>query len=149
MPGKLFIPLGIPGCGKSSWGETTGYEIVSSDAIRAELGDVNDQSKNDEVFDTFHHRIKNAIYYERFVIADATNLRDFARERLRKIAEAAGAETHLVIFANVSEAVLRNRVRDRKVPNDVMLRMLDQYERAMLDIHKERYTSVTEIRSYR
>lgn len=150
MPSQLWIPVGIPGCGKSHWADATGYPIVSTDAIRAIVAkDVNDQSRNEEVFAYFHDQIRLYLLNARQVVADATNLRDFARERLRNIATATNAETHLVIFANPLEALMRNRRRERVVPEDVMYRMLDQYERAMFDIAQEKYTTVTKVRSYR
>jgi predicted kinase len=148
MPGKLYIPVGIPGCGKSHWATNSDYFVVSTDAIRATLGDVNDQSKNDEVFEKFHRRLHMVLVSDQSVVADATNLRDFARERLRDIALANNAETHLIVFQNPLQALMRNRQRERTVPEDVMYRMVDQFERALVDISQEIYTTVTKIRSY-
>ena len=58
----FIMCVGIPGTGKSTWLENNKEElnfiIHSSDAIREELGDVNDQSKNELVFNTLHKRIK-------------------------------------------------------------------------------------------
>lgn len=161
MP-RLIIPVGIPGCGKSTWAQGVmpdSLSIRSTDTIRETLGDVNDQSKNGEVFRRFHAGIKMDLINGMNVYADATNLRDFARATLRKVADDANAdrlalnspadvEVHLLIFANPDQAVVRNLKRDRVVPPEAMERMLDQYENFMLDLPLERkhYTSVTEIR---
>jgi predicted kinase len=161
MP-KLFIPVGIPGCGKSTWAETfmpSSLSIRSTDAIRATLGNVQDQSKNDEVFSRFHASIRNDLVAGRNVYADATNLRDFARDRLRSVVYAANGdrlaldrpadvEMHLLVFSNPDQAVARNLKRERVVPPEAMERMLDQYEQFRLDLPDERkfFKTVTEIR---
>lgn len=148
MPARLFIPVGIPGCGKSHWAGHSAHAIVSTDEIRGRCGDVNDQSNNDEVFQTFHRELYVHLLRRQSVVADATNLRDFARKGLRNLATMTGAETHLVVFQNPLQALMRNRQRERTVPEDVMYRMVDQFERALLDIQQETYTTVTKIRSY-
>lgn len=149
---QLIIPVGIPGCGKSTWGEQffnkSTDQIVSTDRIRESLGDVNDQSRNDEVFEEYHRFIGECLEDGFRVYADATNLRHFAREILVKIGLLAEAEIHLVIFANPDQALSRNLKRQRVVPQDVMIRMLDQYEdfRLVLPQEAHMYNSITEIR---
>lgn len=152
---KLFIPAGIPGCGKSTLATRvlnhTNLRIVEADAIRLEmtaeglLEGVDDMSCNKEVFVRWHARIENHLLDGLDVYADATNLRDFAREKLRGIAERTGAETHLLVFTNPSVAVHRNLKRDRVVPPEAMVNMLEQYERALQDIPSETYSTVTYI----
>lgn len=150
MSGSLYIPVGIPGCGKSTWAEKSGHAVVSSDSIRERyLSDVNNQSANDYVFRLYHRDLAWLLAEGDPVVADATNLRDFARRKLRNLADIMGAETHLVLFRNPAEAVQRNLARERVVPQDAMERMLGQYERALRDIPTEGYTTVTEIGSYR
>lgn len=145
MAPKLHIPVGIPGCGKSTFGALLGAEIVSTDAIRARMGDVNDQSNNDVVFQRYHAEITRALVDGWNVYADATNLRDFARAKLREIAERTGATTHAWVFINTGQAVVRNGGRERVVPNDVMQRMIAQFEKAERDMLRENYTTVTHI----
>ena len=63
MVKPIFTMLvGIPGSGKSTWAENNkdivNEVIQSSDELRKELGDINDQSKNEEVFNILHKRIK-------------------------------------------------------------------------------------------
>lgn len=58
----FFMMVGLPYSGKSVYAEGLrekfGAEIHSSDAIRAEiLGDVQDQTNNQIVFDTLHKRV--------------------------------------------------------------------------------------------
>lgn len=152
---RLYIPVGIPGCGKSTFATSFGLGdypavVVSSDAIRESLGDVNDQSKNGAVFAAFHELIDFYLFRNGVdVFADATNLDFRARQTLRGLADHAHATTHLILFANLDEAILRNRKRDRVVPDDVMTRMIGKYERAKFEIWQEQYDSITEVRSVR
>jgi len=73
----LYVTIGISGSGKSTWANKIGYDIcVSTDDIRKELtGNINDQSKNKEVFKLAYERIykysKDSRYKD--VIYDATN----------------------------------------------------------------------------
>lgn len=144
----LTILVGIPGCGKSTWAEEVLRQpIVSSDAIRAILSDINDQSKNDQVFALFHKDLDHYLKGGHDVVADSTALDKRARLSLIEIARNAEADTHLIYFSNCRQAVLRNRIRDRKVPDDVMYRMLEKYERFTLALPHESYTRITEIAS--
>jgi predicted kinase len=142
----LWIPVGIPGCGKSTFAQTLDAIMISSDKIREEVAEsVDDQSKNQDVFGIFHERIDNALLKGYDVFADATNLRDFAREKLRAIAANCAVKTHVLFFNNVDQAIVRNQLRDRKVPLDVMERMIIQYEQALNDLPLEPYYHITYI----
>lgn len=157
---KLIIPVGIPGSGKSTWakslfpwyyGQTVA--IHSSDDIREELtGDATTQTSNNEVFETFHHRIHYDLdlWQSGVVFADATNLTRDARKKLIAIADMRNAEKHLVIFGNLTQAVKRNQERERVVPDHVMQKMLDKYEyfRVQLIQELDWYDSVTDIKSF-
>lgn len=145
----LFIPVGIPGCGKSTMADSLSLYIVSSDIIRASLSDVNDQSRNGEVFNIFHETLDAHLKADMHVMADATNLDRGSRAELRRIAERNNVRTHLILFRNVEQAIQRNSERERVVPADVMLRMIDKYERAIQDIDQEHYDFVTEVTAVR
>lgn len=150
MP-NLYILCGIPGCGKSTWAHKVkpGTPVVSSDAIREEMGNVNDQSRNGEVFEQFHARIGYLLAAGADVVADSTALDTSARAKLRGVAATHRANVHLIYFSNLTQAVMRNRQRERQVPEDVMQRMGDKYETFKLALPQEarEYASITEIRS--
>lgn len=135
----LFILVGIPGCGKSTWASLyLPYAvIVSSDAIRAELSHIHDQSRNSEVFDIFHDRISEELCYCNDVVADSTALDGFARRRLYKVAEECNANVSIVFFTNVYQGISRNAKRARKVPMEAMERMLDKYEMTLENLPEE------------
>jgi predicted kinase len=121
--------------------------VVSSDAIREELyGDANNQADPDRVFALFHQRIAGELRDGQPVVADSTALHAFARKKLIEIGRQHGAVIHLILFSNLSQAIRRNKQRGRVVPDDVMRRMVGLYERAVGDIPREGYDSITEIR---
>lgn len=150
---QLVVLVGIPGCGKSTWAERMLLKsfggIASSDAIREELSHVSDQSRNDEVFKIFHDRIAALLMCGFDAIADSTALTRSSREQLCSIGSLHGAYIDLVYFSNCDEAMRRNQARERVVPGDVMIRMLDKYEQFRTELVQERgwYRSITEIRS--
>lgn len=154
---KLFIPVGIPGCGKTTLATSVlrhnGLLTISTDDIRAEyvkagkLESVNDMSMNKAVFAKFYKRIEDKLLDYNDVFADATNLRASDRKKLKQIADRVGAETHVFVFTNLMAAILGNKKRDRTVPADVMVKMLENYERSLREIPTEGYATVTYIES--
>lgn len=132
---NLVIPVGIPGSGKSTWGKTLlgggKYSIVCSDDIRRRLWGSLTEAHNctpEEksmrttlVWKAFYADVEDKLRHNVDVYADATNLRDFARAKLRDIAERTNADVHLILFDNVNQALDRNlsREEDKVVPSDV------------------------------
>jgi predicted kinase len=154
----IYIPVGIPGCGKSHLMRGLHpHAIVSSDQIREILtGDMNDQTRNGDVFKQFHENIELWLRGGKTVAADATNLDRDARGTLRRIVADVNrvgiggyVATHVILFRNLSQAIVRNAARERTVPPDAMLRMIEKYERAVIDIASENYDYVTEVSSVR
>ena len=130
----LWLTVGLPGSGKSHWCNEHKDElnaiIHSSYALREELGDINDQSKNTDVFKILHSRIKDDLRDGKNVIYDATNLHrrrriHFLQNELRDIP----CEKVCILFACPYELCLaRNFARDRQVPEGVMARMYKFFE---------------------
>ena len=157
MSSKLIIPIGIPGCGKSTFAklffDQPYDDIHSTDEIRSRPefgGDINSQENNDAVFRQFHLSIRESLQYNSRVFADATNLTRRARRELLDDAKASNCtDIHVLLFKNTHEAYVRNLTRERTVPEHAMARMLDNYERTLLDLETERelYTTITEIGS--
>lgn len=160
---NLIIPVGIPGCGKSTWATSilgSDYEIVSSDEIRKVLyGTLKEahnpefkKERNEIVWYTFYGKIEDLLARGTNVFADATNLNDYARKRLREIAARTDADIHILLFENVYEAGFRNRQRaeDQIVPDEVMTPMESLFYAAIEDIiDNEVYDSVTRIAGVR
>lgn len=151
---RLFITVGIPGTGKTTWAKTFFKEpyavIVSSDTIREELtGDASDQTRNQEIFDEFHARVRVGLVFGKDVVADSTALDPFARKNLIDIAKGLDAEIHLVVFENVNQGSDRNQRRNRVVPEGAMVRLMKKYIQFQEDLSSEQelYNSITKIRS--
>ena len=160
---NLIIPVGVPGCGKSTWARTfldRKYRIVSSDEIRLKMfgslraafnGSEEQVAENKEkVFKAYYDDIELALKHNVDVYADATNLRKYYRERLSEIADKTGAKTHVFLFRNLSTAAYRNLQRDfsDQVPREAMDSMYDKWYEAEGDIPFEVYDSVTVIEDF-
>ncbi|WOD39382.1 AAA family ATPase [Nodosilinea sp. E11] len=139
----LLMLVGIPGSGKSTWArdfvlDHPCYQIVSTDAIRAELyGDAAIQGDWPQIWQqvvTLWHQGIVAIRRGELdgVIYDATN----ARRRYRRAAIAAARQTgftHITLTwfdLPLSVALERNRGRSQPVPMDVIAAMHRQLQGA-------------------
>lgn len=153
---KLYIMMGIPGCGKSSLAKKLfdSAIYVGSDDIRVELeygpdavfnfdGQIPwNKENNARVFQLFHERIERGLFnYD--VIADATSLEAGARKRLFAIAEHRKADVHGMFFNNIGQALTRNKARKHPVPAEAMSYMIEKYQRAREDVHTEPFDSLT------
>jgi len=130
---ELMVMCGLSGSGKSTWAEREakqcGYEIVSSDDIRAELGDVNDQSRNNEVFQIFYQRIKHHLKADHHVIADATFLTIKERRRiLEEVKDIKCYKSCTVKVLPFEKCLENNRARDRQVPEAVIYRQRAKFQ---------------------
>ena len=132
---KIYVAVGLPASGKSTWAKQHKDElnaiIHSSDTIREELfNDVNEQNKNELVFKTLHRRIKDDLKAGKNVIYDATSLNRRKRVHfLNNELKGISCEKICVLFACPFELSLaRNFARDRRVPEDVMVRMYKSFD---------------------
>ena len=131
----LFMLIGIPGSGKSTWAKTDAenIEIISTDAIRGQLyGDENIQGKWSEIEAEITKRIIDicnnkdnidTIFY------DATNLRTDRRKDVLRKYKRFFKETNAVVFwTDLETCKKRNTQRERVVPNAVIERMEEHFE---------------------
>lgn len=132
MP-KLYVMIGISGCGKSTYSEKLNVPVVSSDAIRKELfGDEDIQESPEKVFALAHKRVREYLESGSDVVFDATNVSAFARETLLDAVKGVPCERIGVVFTITPEEALRRQEhRDRKVPVDVINRQHRTLQRDM------------------
>jgi len=133
MQKTLYVAVGIPGCGKSTWwekGKTDG--VIPADAVRINMdnirknltGTTEDQTRNSEVAQIAHAHLTcalsggiNTIYW------DNTSARRKYRRDLVKDAKKAGYKAIAIWFNIPFDVCLeRNNNRDRVVPEDVLRR---------------------------
>lgn len=142
---RLIVMVGLPGSGKSTFAERLrrhiieeygyGCEIFSSDAIREELyGDANIQGDSKEVFSLLEQRLFEALSVNdnRVAIYDATNLTAKGRKALiNKVKNSKLPECYfhcIFIGCRLSECKRRQFSRDRKVPEEVIERMVRSFQ---------------------
>lgn len=131
---KLYVMVGLPASGKSTWAENNKDKlnavIHSSDSIRAEFGDINDQTQNNLVFETLHKRVKEDLLEGKNVILDATNLH--RRRRIHLISNHlrnVPCEKICILFATPVEICKKNNAnRERKVPEEVIDKMVRLFD---------------------
>ena len=120
----IYATIGASGSGKSTWAESYAISnqlpLFSSDNIREELGNINDQSKNKKVFDILYSRLAEALKTSDAVM-DATNYSEQSRLSLESVAKQAGAKIHWKYFnASLQQCFENNKKRDRFVPENVI-----------------------------
>ena len=135
---KLIFLVGLPGCGKSTYADSYMNDhpntvILSSDDIRLQLwGDANDQQNPSRVFDEM---LKGTIHFlneGQDVIYDATNLvaktRKATLAKIRKSVKEDFIAQCIFVACPLSECKRRQGDRERKVPVEVIDRMVRQFE---------------------
>ena len=146
---NLFLTIGVPGSGKSTWlKENCQGVIVSRDEIRFALLNEGDDyfSKENEVFETFIKTIQNALDNEEgpvSVFVDATHLNKASRDRVLNALDLSNVEHIHAIFFDVSTGtcIERNDLRTGRafVPKSVIKRMATSLE---MPTFKERFEAV-------
>lgn len=153
----LVALMGIPGSGKSTlaaaisqtltgWGDSV--VVLCPDDIREEVtGSASDQSRNREVFELAHDRLRTALTEVGCVIFDATNVTIAARQSLLQIAAECGSDTCLYVVDTPHEVSrARNLARSRTVPEHAMNRLQDLYAASLSAVQHEGWGKIVNVR---
>ena len=133
---KFIMLVGLPASGKSTLAkklaERDGTTILSSDAIRAELyGDESIQGDPAKIFRIMKERAVRALNEGIDVVYDATNINAKKRtsllKELRNRVPKLWAEC-VVVLCPYGVCLMRNRARDRMVPEEAMEKMLHNFQ---------------------
>lgn len=126
---QLMLLVGAPGSGKSTVREQLlkqypDLKVISMDDRRKELtGDTNNQSKNPEVFKWHLRELSKVMEARQNTLIDGTNSTRKLRKMLWDIARRNGALCSAIYFdLPLSTLLARNASREKKVPDDVVLR---------------------------
>lgn len=126
----LYMMVGIPGCGKSSYANSLGGEVFSSDKLREELwGSEETQGDNHELFSELQRRIRERLKFGATCVHDATNIS--AKKRASFLRELKGIDCKKICIFMATDIELcleRNEERGRSVPVEVIDRMYRQIE---------------------
>lgn len=127
MP-TLYVVVGIPASGKSTWAShQKNAVVVSSDAIREELfGSAKVQKAPKMVFAEFHRRISLALAAGRDVVADATHVSIDSRLETLRNAPAGTTKIAVLAYVPLEKALQNNLKRERHVPERVIRQMVRQ-----------------------
>jgi predicted kinase len=146
----LYMVMGVPGSGKTTWAKKQGLPILSSDAIREELtGSAGDQDTvpPKEIFRILDERVGEYLKHGEGVIYDALNIEpDKRRPRLKYWIEQYKAQIIGVLFTTPIEiAKERNKSRERVVRDDIIERFARIFEENPLDTTKDWFDRIIEV----
>ena len=115
--------VGSPGSGKSYLGRTLSAALdamlIQTDAVRKEMFPEPSYAPREAaaVYAACHQQIAEALARGERIVFDGTNLRERQRNTLYGLADRAGAML-VVVVAYASEAVIRQRLRQRAEGHD-------------------------------
>ena len=135
--------VGLPGSGKDyyiSQNKKDTDVVLSSDGIRAELGDVNDQSQNEKVFGILYDRMRQAIADGKDIWFNATNVTIKNRKQALDMVRNRNYEVVAVVIATpVEKCIAQDKQRDRNVGEEVIQKFVSRFQ---MPVYGEGFTDI-------
>lgn len=139
METDFYMMIGLSGSGKSTASEqlkklTVEEEnkkviILSSDDLREELfNDVNEQSKNEILFNEMNRRTIKILKEGVSVIYDATNLQSKKRVHLLKQLPKEVKKHCIILCVPFEKCIERQDKRERKVPSEIIIKQMKSFQ---------------------
>lgn len=128
---RIVLAIGLPGAGKSGWFSEKGITPLSSDRLRELLwGNPADQRLPQFVFDALRHLLRMRLLGGmRTSYVDAVNLTRRDRRPFFALARNFGCAVDALWFETpLEECLRRNRLRERRVPEEAIRRMARRFE---------------------
>ena len=134
---QVVVTFGVSGSGKSTWirNNLPQHTVVSLDSLRQQIGKSrSDQSQNSKIVQLAKEQLKTLLRSQSKIVWDATNIRRDFRQQIINISRNYGALVTLVIFHCPEDIYFqRNRERRHRIPEDVLVRQIEQMEFPELD----------------
>ncbi len=139
---SLVLLVGSSGCGKSTFAQRhfRPTEVLSSDSFRALIcDDASSQAVSGDAFEVLHLLTAKRLYWRRFTVIDATNVKPEARRPLLGLARRYHFLTTAIVFNLTEEQCQqRNQQRtERLVPGEVVHLHNQQLQQALLQLPNE------------
>ena len=148
---KLYVLVGLPGSGKSTFAKDTvnhKFTIVSRDTIRFNKLNDNDRyfDKEKEVFNEFVEQINKNLKFGH-VIADATHISKASRAKLLSRVTTECKVVIALIDVDYETALLQNNSREGvyRVPETAIAKMRDSFEEPSFD-EDERIETIMKVK---
>ena len=128
--GVVTLMSGLPGAGKDTWIEahTPGFEVISLDTIRNELG-ISPDEKQGTVIQTAKQKARELLRAKIPFIWNSTNISRSLRQSLIELFHNYNAKTKIVyIECNYTELVDRNKEREKAVPTKILDKLIKKLE---------------------
>ena len=117
---RLYMMIGLPGSGKSTFAKTLPGFIHSSDGLREKHPDLTEN----EIWDLMFKNTQAALKAKADVVYDATNLSRKRRQNVLNMAKKLGTKTIAVLMLTpIEDCIKNNLLRDNPVPEEEILRM--------------------------